>query len=297
MFGPNVARTLNIDVAFHHRERCFFEIVDECETLFRRKFSVNTNYRVLFVTGSGTLATEAFIASIQRTFHVVGSGGDFKERLRRMCAHYGKHDPFTGNLAYCRLETSNSQVNDLEGGFFVDCVSSFPYYSAPVDAQAWVTVSSKQLGAGPVLGILVFHNSLLEEMMHEDSFSYLNVRRMAQFAARSQTPHTPAIPLFIDLRDRLRRFETAELREQINRNCELLVDALGESSFIGSIACPVLTLKQGAMPEHIARQFDLYGRHASDHPIQIFTYSEDPAQYQRLAAAVAEDRRAICAAC
>jgi aspartate aminotransferase-like enzyme len=288
MFGPNVRNSINIDLDYHHREDKFFNIYKEIQSVFRKKFSVDDSVEIVVITGSGTLAVETVINSYKGTFSVLGADGVFKNRWAALAKHYGKADK-DGKKFLVQLETSSSHLNDLKEHkpFALDCISAFPYYDIPRDTDIAITVSSKILGAAPVLGIVLFKHDVLKDMIDFDDFTYLNLRRMYEYGLQGQTPHTPAIPLYEDLLRKLRDFDLAAVRAQIKYNSGLIVDALGKENFIGETVCPVLTFKNEVpIPKEFLKRHPLYGKANAglkDSHFQVFTYSDTKAAYERLA--------------
>jgi len=145
-----------------------------------------------------------------------------------------------------------------------------------------VTVTSKILGSIPVLGIIVISKTLLRNLIDENDFSYLNLKRILNASYSGQTHHTPAIPQILDFYEKLKNFDTDKMKDNINANCEILLDAIGEDNVIGEKYCPVITIKKEYLPKVISEKYQLYG-HWSKGYVQIFTYSEQRKDYESLA--------------
>jgi len=291
MFGPNKSLELSLKINYHHREPSFSKMLGNTIKLFRNIFGIDENYEILLVTGSGTLAIESFIRSIKVKMRLVGCEGEFKSRWQKMLNLYNKNSTNCKNIFFCQLETSVSSVNKYTKPFFVDAVSSFPYYDLPQGTKAWVTVSSKILGAAPVLGIIVFSKDILDKFISKDIFTYLNIRTMYNFMKINQTHHTPAIPLIVDLYNRLKQFDKETEISKINSNCEILVNSIGKENIIGEVLCPVITVKNGIIPKNIINKYQLYGANINGHFIQIFTYSEKKKMYEKLAQDIENSHR------
>jgi len=290
VFGPNCSRNVSCKIDFHHRGVSFRDIFSRCCFLFREKFNVSNEFEILPLTGSGTLAVEAFVSSINKGITVDGCDGTFKQRWILLCKKYGKLSEQSGNRLYCRLETSRSIVNEFPSALMIDCVSSFPYYDVP-PCEAWVTVSSKLLGATPVLGIVVVKRKLLDEMCDESEMSYLNLNRVRRFAEKNQTPTTPSMALFEDFRQELEKIEVDKIRENVRRNSEVIVNAVGVDSVVGENICPVITIPKERIQQGVAVDFDLYGlEDESKVNYQIFTGTESRSDYERLARAIEGNR-------
>jgi aspartate aminotransferase-like enzyme len=288
MFGPNVRASIHVDIDYHHRQEKFFSIYENILRRLRSLFQIDDSFEIVIVTGSGTASIETVISSYTGTFRVGGVEGTFHNRWIELAKHYHKLDD-RGDLIIVQLETSKSILNDpgAEEPFFVDGISSFPYYDIPPKAQIFVTVSSKIIGAAPVLGIVVFKKNLVDRFIPADDFTYFNVNRLLIYGRERQTPHTPAIPLFADLLAKLERFDLPKTRARVDHHSEILVDAYGEENFIGQRRCPVLTLRDpDRLPSWIIEKYAIYGqwpfRNAKKN-LQIFTYSEKTRSYEQLA--------------
>lgn len=283
MFGPNKTLDFSGKIESHHREPLFMDVISEIKEVFKAKFNISDDYEVIVITGSGTLAVESFIFSTLKKLNLVGINGEFKSRWTKLLEHHGKMGSST-DLPFCvQLETSVSGVNKIENPYFVDAVSAFPYYDIPEGTKAWVTVTSKILGSAPVLGVLVFKKEILDDLISEDVFTYLNVRRMYNSSLINQTHHTPAMALYIDFLEKLKDFDLEATRKQIDRNSDLIVEALGEDNIVGEKRCPVITVKSGVIPQDLCMKYNLYGSHIESHLIQIFTYAESDESYENLA--------------
>lgn len=288
MFGPNVSSSIRVQIDYHHREEKFFSIYENILRRFRSIFQIDDSFEIVIVTGSGTASIETVISSYRGTFRVGGAEGTFRNRWIELARHYHKLDD-RGDLIIVQLETSKSILNDPgdEEPFFVDGISSFPYYDIHPKAKIFVTVSSKILGAAPVIGIVLFKKNLVDRFIAADDFTYFNLNRLLIYGRDRQTPHTPAIPLFADLLAKLERFDLPKTRARIDHHSEILLDAFGEENFIGQRRCPVLTLRDPDMlPPWILEKYSIYGQWPfgkAKKNLQIFTYSEKTRSYEQLA--------------
>lgn len=291
MFGPNV-RSWAADEApqyFHHREPAYRQLLLETADLFRNKFGLaDEYYDVMFQTGSGTLANESVLWSLTGgRIRVMGPDGEFTNRLRRLVKAHGRGKttafPHYAMVAY---ETAESRVVPWdwpagpsygEGVRFADCISAFPYYPPPLGADVWTTVSSKQLGAAPILGIVVVRKSAWRWFLKpEASYSYLNLARWREaFVSRRESPHTPAIPLLWDFRAQLERLDVPTLIKTVNRRREQLSLAFGASALVGE--GPVATVMRNTIQDDLAKKWNLY---RSTLGWQFFLYSGTDEQYE-----------------
>ena len=282
MFGPNVKTRIDQLVDFHHRESRFFDLYRELVDTFKVRFSLSADYEVVIVNGSGTLAIETIVYSFLGTFKLQGAEGNFRTRWESLLTNYGKLDNSKGMSFFCQLETSRSILQNFDNPFFVDCVSSFPYVSPPKDAQVWVTVTSKILGAAPVLGVVVFKKSILESFRDKSHYSYLNFLNLVEFGKFNQTPQTPPIPLYLDFLEKLKVFNVTECIDSINYRCDILTEILGKENFIGDTRCPVLTFNKDLIGD-VASKYDIYGSHSASSPLrQIFVYAQDDQEFELL---------------
>ncbi|MBI4616527.1 MAG: alanine--glyoxylate aminotransferase family protein [Planctomycetes bacterium] len=195
-------------------------------------------WAAVLVTGSGTAANEAVLSSVPAPGErvLVLANGEFGERLAaisrihnpgteclaqpwgqpldlaRVEAHLAAHR--VGLVAMVHHETSTGMKNPVEtvgrlaarhgARLFVDGVSSFSADPLDLDASGVTFLSSsagKALGAYPGLSfVLAPHEAFRSLAGREPRSRYLDLRRHYEFARdRSQTPHTPAIPLFLAL--------------------------------------------------------------------------------------------------
>ena len=81
----------------------------------------------------------------------------------------------------------------------------------------------------------------------------------------------------------LRRFDIDELRDKINSNSKLIVDAIGEEKIIGKNPCPVITIPKECISNELAVKWNLYGLQTESKNYQIFTYSCDDKDYENFA--------------
>jgi len=288
MFGPNNKPD------YHHRGNQFKELYSELERYFLELAKLDsTEWRVFFITGSGTLANEIMMHSVVDKIRV-STNGHFSDRFRDYLTQHDKiqRDAVTGssyNVIGCVYETSESKYNenvDIPRASSValvlaDCVSSFPYYGIPDNVDMWTTVSGKQLGCNPGISMVVvkkdvFYSGLIKPI--EDS--YLSLSRYATYADQSQTPNTPAINLMEELLENLKNnFNTRHIHLTIDERRKKILELLPPDSVIGE--GPVLTLTiDDYRVEGLVFEFDLYNN-SSKGP-QIFLWSGDDSSYESL---------------
>lgn len=300
MFGPNSRALFGVgpEFGFHHREPSYRRLLQQTTDLFRRKFNLAEDTIVFFITGSGTLANEIVISSLHRAgaWRVrPGAGrGEFGQRLWRMAHGHGRllvdesqtylqSPPGFDHYAMAAYETGESRVVNPEwpvGGAglrFADCVSSFPYYPLPEGTNVWTTVSSKQLGALPVLGIIVVEQAAWKWLTDDrDCYSYLSLRRWRErLEMDGESPHTPAIPLLYDLNEQLLRLDLAKLRSMVERRRKWIERVVPKQGLLGE--GPVCTIKSGWLGLKLIKKWGLY---RSTHGSQLFLWSGTDEQYQ-----------------
>ncbi|MEO0248121.1 MAG: hypothetical protein ABIN58_01005 [candidate division WOR-3 bacterium] len=232
---------------------------------------------VVFMTGSGALALEAVIATAKRSItplFVDRQEAEFARRLADLTFIYNKHGLNTEDVAYVHYETSISELNasgfKAKGVTLVDCVSSFPYYLPPADADIVVTVSGKQLEAPPGIAIIAIHRRVYETGFFDPedmTASYLNLNRYVSYASsKNETPNTPAITVLQDLCSRLERFDRSALIQRVDSRYSALKECFGAGP---STAPPVYTF-----PRKLDCQetLGLYGKNRT----QLFLWHSGP---------------------
>jgi len=236
-------------------------------------------HAAVVITGSGSAANEAVISSIvpEGGAVLVISNGEFGERLARTSAH---HHPQTEHLAFAwgepidlvrvgaalrarhfavvavvHHETSTGMLNPVRdvaalchgvgSQLYVDAVSSFA--ADPLDLQApgiaFVgTSAGKALSAYPGLAVVFgTHEAFVRLEAIRPRTQYLDLGRHYRMAQEhSQTPNTPAVPLFLALDEAVRlvleegvaaRMQRLRSHQEFIRTrlsalgCELLFDA------------------------------------------------------------------------
>ena len=284
MFGPNIPGVISEKILFHHREKDFFDLYADVISTFKNRFNISDDYKVAIVNGSGTLAIESFVFSFKESLKLLGVPGDFKKRWKSLLTTYGKYNIESENSFYCQYETSRSTYQYFPNPTLLDCVSSFPYYDVPLGTKCWVTVSSKMIGAAPVLGIIVIRKDLIDKLEDKSKYSYLNLNNLLEYRKYNQTPQTPMIPLYADFLKKLSSFNKVELKDRIIYRCQRLVSIIGEENIIGDREGPVLTLSPDYhIPETIEHDYAIYGSQSiSKKTRQIFVYSESDKTFDEM---------------
>ena len=279
MFGPNTSTSTESVILHSHRDREFIHTYEDLKSLFSEVFDLE-KYDIIFMGGSGTTAIESVVWSLMNPIGITGNDGIFKNKWEQLIRTHGKEgsSKYYREKLYCQLETSNSSYYEDEG--IVDAISSFPYYDIPKNTNIFITCVNKQLGGFPGLAIVGVKKNYWTRLKDSDEFSYLNLRRYYEYGLINQTPTTTPTQIYDHFLTILRRFDIHELRDRIDRNSKVIVDAIGEENIIGLSTCPVITIPKENIPIEIAEKWDLYGLHTKSKNYQIFTYSYDDRLYE-----------------
>ncbi len=226
-----------------HREIDFDYLLQSIETKLLKLFNIkNTaNYRAVVITGSGTAANESILSSVVGDKNIlVLSNGEFGERLFNISKVHNKNTSLMqfgwGNrlnleriedhlkkhkvdiVAMVHHETSTGMLNPLERDgllskandamFIVDCVSSAG--AEVIDMEKChisycSSSSSKAIGSYPGVSFVVGKTEEFESLKTLPIKSiYLNLYNFYHsIKTISQTPNTPAVPLFYALEQTL----------------------------------------------------------------------------------------------
>lgn len=221
-----------------HREDEFEELLESLTSGLLDVAGLSpTTHAAVVITGSGSAANESVLTSVvpEGGSVLVLSNGEFGERLARTSAHY---HPDTTHLAFgwgepmdlvqvgaairarpslvvmVHHETSTGMINpvrevaslcdSLGSKLYVDAVSSFA--ADPLDLAspgiAFVgTSAGKAISAFPGLAMVFGPRAEFEKLESiRARTQYLDLGRHYRAARdKSQTPNTPAIPLFLAL--------------------------------------------------------------------------------------------------
>ena len=219
-----------------HREADFDGLLRRIEQKLLSLFEIKkrNRYRAVVITGSGTAANEAMISSVVGDGAIlILSNGEFGERLHKTSVIHnaGTHlltqpwgmpfDPaqitayLTAHkidvIAMVHHETCSGMLNPLaeigalakaHGAIFVvDGVSSVG--AEVVDMEGCniafcSSSSSKAIGSYPGLSFVIGRKKRFKKLqLHAAKTTYLNLATFYRFLKQhSQTPNTPAVPLF-----------------------------------------------------------------------------------------------------
>lgn len=241
-----------------HRESDFDALLGSIEQKLLSLFQIHRRdqYRAVVITGSGTAANEAMLSSVVGMGDIlILSNGEFGERLHKTSQIHNPEthlievpwgEPFDPDvietyvrahridvIAMVHHETSSGILNPLDkigalakahgALFIVDGVSSVG--AEPVNMERdniafCSSSSSKAIGSYPGLSFVIGRKAEFEKLKHHKAKStYLNLATFYAFlTTRSQTPNTPAVPLFFALEQALANI----LREGVQNRFALI---------------------------------------------------------------------------
>ncbi|MCI4357625.1 MAG: alanine--glyoxylate aminotransferase family protein [Thermoplasmata archaeon] len=232
---PRVLRAMSFS-SVNHRGDYFHGIVKEIRELLPVLFGARGHQAIL--SGSGTAGLEAVYSSLVRRGErtLVLANGNFGDRtdqiVRRYCdvvttlsAPWGQHIPVgraieeleKGDVrALCVVlnETSVGLANDLsklapavrKSGalFLVDGISAVAGIPCPIEAWGLdAVVAGSQKGLAAPAGLAMVHLSDRARTELTPGTFYLDLAAHLDNLAKDDTPWTPAIPLFLALREAL----------------------------------------------------------------------------------------------
>jgi aspartate aminotransferase-like enzyme len=250
---PRVLRAMSMS-SLNHRGDYFHEVVQEIRDLLPILFDAKGHQVVL--TGSGTAGLEAVYSSLIRkgSRTLVLTNGNFGERsdqiVRRygepvttLTAPWGQHLPLEAAVAelekgdvgaVCAVlnETSVGLQNDLgrlaphirKSGalFLVDGISAVAGIPCPI--EAWgidALVAGSQKGLAAPAGLAMVHLSeRARTALHPGTF-YLDLAEHLKSIDGNDTPWTPAVPLFLALREALVLLKEETLEGRLARTHRL----------------------------------------------------------------------------
>jgi aspartate aminotransferase-like enzyme len=266
---PRVLRAMSMS-SLNHRGDYFHGIVAEIRELLPVLFGAKGHQLIL--TGSGTAGLESVYASLvpkdRRT--LVLSNGNFGERTDQIVRRYSGHvttlsapwgQPLALDAVHAELdrgdvgavcvvhnETSVGLANDLaqlapavrKSGalFLVDGISAVA--GIPIEVEGWgidALVAGSQKGLAAPAGLALVHLSdRAVAALHPGTF-YLDLAAHLKSLEKNDTPWTPAVPLFLALREALLLLREEGLAPRLARTHRLAeaargaVDALGLELF------------------------------------------------------------------
>jgi aspartate aminotransferase-like enzyme len=250
---PRVLRAMSMS-SLNHRGDYFHAVVQEIRDLLPVLFGAKGHQVVL--TGSGTAGLEAVYSGLIRkgTRTLVLTNGNFGERtdqiVRRygdqvttLAAPWGQHLPLDAAVAelekgdvraVCAVlnETSVGLQNDLgrlaphvrKSGalFLVDGISAVAGIPCPIDAWGIdALVAGSQKGLAAPAGLAMVHLSERARSELRPGSFYLDLGEHVKSIAQNDTPWTPAVPLFLALREALLLLKEETLEGRLARTHRL----------------------------------------------------------------------------
>ena len=266
---PRVLRAMSMS-SLNHRGDYFHGIVADIRELLPVLFGAKGHQVIL--SGSGTAGLEAMYSSLVPKDRptLVLSNGNFGERGDQIVRRYSPHvttvtapwgQPFPvesvvaelekgsyGAVAVVHNETSVGLQNDLarlvpairKSGalFLVDGISAVA--GIPIDIDGWgidALVAGSQKGLAAPAGLALVHLSdRAVDALHPGTF-YMDLAAHVKSLEKNDTPWTPAVPLFLALREALVLLTEEGLAHRLERTHRLAeaaraaVDALGLELF------------------------------------------------------------------
>ncbi|WP_422344509.1 pyridoxal-phosphate-dependent aminotransferase family protein [Parasphingorhabdus sp.] len=276
-----------------HREVDFDQLLVCIEQKLLSLFQITEpkRYRAVVITGSGTAANEAMLSSVVGHGGIlILSNGEFGERLHKTSLIHNSPthlievpwgEPFDLQkierylerhkidvIAMVHHETCSGMLNPLaaigalakahKAIFIVDGVSSVGAEAVDMEGcniAFCSSSSSKAIGSYPGLSFVIGRKKQFKKLKaHKANTTYLNLSTFYHFLkARSQTPNTPAVPLFFALDQALtnildegvsRRFAAIraranQLRDGMRKlNLEFLIDESDMCSVLTTVKVP-----------------------------------------------------------
>ncbi|MDY0386716.1 MAG: alanine--glyoxylate aminotransferase family protein [Methanolobus sp.] len=249
--APRVLRAMSKPM-INHRGAEFSAMYDDCCEILADVFQTKND--IFLLSGSGTAAMEAAVACTTEKDDVVLSleNGKFGERFKDIAARYGKVNAlenewghsFDLNEVEKKLEEGAKTItlihNETSVGiqnpakdigklakkhdalFIMDGVTTIG--GDLVKTDEWgvdiaVVGSQKCLAAPPGLSMISVSDRAFEAMADKENLPYyLDLKAYKKSADKSQTPYTPAIPLFFALQEALHIVKEESMDARIKRH-------------------------------------------------------------------------------
>ncbi len=249
---PRVLRAMAVP-SMNHRGPEFKAVNEELRQLLQYTFQ--TQGDVALISGSGTAGQEAAVASLLKKQDKVLclTNGKFSERLYELCKIYAdptrlevpwgkaitpevvaqamERDEFKA-LTVCHNETSTALTNPLRGILseakrkglltIVDGITSVGGIEVRME---WgidaLVLGSQKCAAAPAGLAAVALSSEASQALHGEASYYLNLKKHVAKLKEGDTPFTPAVPIFLALREALRMLKEEGLENRIRRTTQL----------------------------------------------------------------------------
>lgn len=285
----------------------FSRMMLDSERVLKRLLDADDDYKVAFLTTSGTGAMEAAVSCIltQSDRALVINGGGFGRRFTEICGVHGipydqivlgmdealtrEHLEAFDGKGYTALlvnldETSTGQLYDLpmlsefcrSNGMYliVDAISAFladEISMSRYGIDALIVSSQKALALEPGISLVI-----LSPRAYRDRVSsvrsptyYLDLKHHITDQERGQTPFTPAVGTLICLNDMLHTIDDMGIDEKIRRTKELAEYFRGHVRDIG-LRMPSYPLSNAVTPILFdGNATDVYDRLRSEYDITV----------------------------
>jgi len=279
MFAPNKYNVVVPNTEIHHRGNNFKTLYNDFLRLFRNKFDIPEKYDFLVYNGSGSQTVEKVIQSLNFNLSHPYNDGKFELRWNEMSKYYRKKNPNNTNNCVVQFETSISKKRETTGAYLVDAVCAFPYYELPKNFKILVTVSSKLIGAAPVLGIVIYDKSILNDLDYSVPGGLYD---WIKYSKTGQTPYTPSISILSSLVNEIKHFNTDDMFDKINSVSDMILDIVGPNAIYGDKRGPAISIYKTHVNLVRCKQLEIYGMHTDKDFIQIFTYTESIEKYKTI---------------
>ena len=249
--APCVLRAMSKPM-INHRGAEFSAMYDDCCEILADVFQTKND--IFILSGSGTAAMEAAVGCTTGKDDVVVTleNGKFGERFKDIAARYGKVDALETEWGHSfdldevekKLEEGAKSItlihNETSVGiqnpakeigqlakkhdalFIMDGVTTLG--GDLVKTDEWgidiaVVGSQKCLAAPPGLSMVSVSERAFEAMADKDNLPYyLDLKAYKKSGDKSQTPYTPAVPLFFGLQEALHIVKEEGMDARINRH-------------------------------------------------------------------------------
>ncbi|WP_407356626.1 pyridoxal-phosphate-dependent aminotransferase family protein [Methanolobus sp. WCC5] len=249
--APRVLRAMSKPM-INHRGAEFAAMYDDCCEILADVFQSKND--IFIISGSGTAAMEAAIGCTTGKDDVVVTleNGKFGERFKDIAARYGKVNPLENEWGHSfdldevekKLEEGAKTVtlvhNETSVGiqnpakeigklakkhdalFIMDGVTTLG--GDTVNTDEWgvdiaVVGSQKCIAAPPGLSMISVSEKAFDAMVDKERMPYyLDLKAYKKSGDKSQTPYTPAVPLFFGLQEALHIVKEEGMAARIDRH-------------------------------------------------------------------------------
>ncbi len=247
---PRILRAMSKPM-IHHRGSEFAAMLDECEKVLKELYKTRND--IFVISGSGTAGMEAALSNVvdKDDKVVCVTNGKFGERFKEIGERYATANAVEfewGNsielekveqaleqgaqvVTLVHNETSTGILNPAReicslakkhGALFImDGITSIGGDDVRVDewgVDIAVCGSQKCLGMPPGLAIVSVSEKAWSAINKKPRRYYLDLRAYKKSAAKSQTPYTPALPLFFALHEACQIIKEEGVEQRIKRH-------------------------------------------------------------------------------